>query len=91
VGPSAGLDDVEKIKFLTLLGLELRPLRSSSPYAVAIPTTLFSLLTHSVKDMKRLDEKEDGEEEFLLYLWWLKIRLLIREKYCILNMSASLW
>jgi hypothetical protein len=27
VGPRAGLDDVEKRKFLTLPGLELRPLR----------------------------------------------------------------
>jgi hypothetical protein len=26
MGPTAGLDDVEKRKFLTLLGLELRPL-----------------------------------------------------------------
>jgi hypothetical protein len=26
VGPRAGLDDVEKRKFLTILGLELRPL-----------------------------------------------------------------
>jgi hypothetical protein len=36
VGPTAGLDDVEKRKFLTLLGLELRPLgrpaRSQSLY-----------------------------------------------------------
>jgi hypothetical protein len=36
VGPITGLDDVEKIKFLTLPGLELRPLgrpdRSQSLY-----------------------------------------------------------
>jgi hypothetical protein len=36
VGPRAGLDDVEKRKFFTLLGLELRPLgrpaRSQSLY-----------------------------------------------------------
>jgi hypothetical protein len=31
VDPRAGMDDVEKRKFLTLPGLELRPLRSSSP------------------------------------------------------------
>jgi hypothetical protein len=30
VNPRAGLDDVEKRKFLTLQGLELRPLGSSS-------------------------------------------------------------
>jgi hypothetical protein len=31
VGPRAGLDDVKKKQFLTLPGLELRPLGSSSP------------------------------------------------------------
>jgi hypothetical protein len=31
VGPGAGLDDVEKRKFFTLLGFELRPPWSSSP------------------------------------------------------------
>jgi hypothetical protein len=31
VGPRARLDDVEKGKFFTLPGLELRPHRSSSP------------------------------------------------------------
>jgi hypothetical protein len=40
VGPRAGLDDVEKRKFLTLLGLELRPLASLSPYPVAVATAL---------------------------------------------------
>jgi hypothetical protein len=35
-----GLDDMEKLKFLTLLGLELRPLGSP----VAIPTTLPRLI-----------------------------------------------
>jgi hypothetical protein len=33
VDPRAGLDDVEKRKFLTLLGLELRLLRSIQPVA----------------------------------------------------------
>jgi hypothetical protein len=31
--------------------------RSSSPYPVTIPTTVFWLLTDSKKDVKRLDEK----------------------------------
>jgi hypothetical protein len=31
VDPRAGVDDVDKRTFLTLLGLELRPPRSSSP------------------------------------------------------------
>jgi hypothetical protein len=39
VGPGAGLDDVEKIKFLTIPGLELRPLgrpaRSQSLYLLS--------------------------------------------------------
>jgi hypothetical protein len=41
VGPRAGLDDVEKIKFLTLPGLELRslgrPARSQSLYLLRYP------------------------------------------------------
>jgi hypothetical protein len=41
VGPKAGLDDVETRKFLTLLGLELRP---SVVQPVAITTTLSRLL-----------------------------------------------
>jgi hypothetical protein len=36
--PRTGLDDVEKRKFLTQLGLELRPPQSFSPQPVAIPT-----------------------------------------------------
>jgi hypothetical protein len=38
VGPRAGLDDVEKRKFLTLPGLELRhPARSQSLYRLPYP------------------------------------------------------
>jgi hypothetical protein len=41
VGPTAGIDDVEKRKFLTLPGLELRPLgpqaRSQSLYRLRYP------------------------------------------------------
>jgi hypothetical protein len=41
VGPGAGLDDVEKTKFLTLPGLELRPLgrpaRGHSLYRLRYP------------------------------------------------------
>jgi hypothetical protein len=41
VGPRAGLDDVEKRKFLTLPGLELRllgrPARSQSLYRLSYP------------------------------------------------------
>jgi hypothetical protein len=43
VGPRAGLDDVEKKKFLTLTGLELRPLgrpaRSQSLYRLRYPSS----------------------------------------------------
>jgi hypothetical protein len=45
VGPRAGLDDVEKIKFFTLPGLELRPLdrpaRSQSLYRLSYPGSHF--------------------------------------------------
>jgi hypothetical protein len=44
VGPRAGLDDVEKRKFLTLPGLKLRPPRSSSLQPVSILTTLSWIL-----------------------------------------------
>jgi hypothetical protein len=44
VDPNAGLDDLEKRKFLTLPGLELRPLgrpaRSQSLYWLRYPGTL---------------------------------------------------
>jgi hypothetical protein len=41
----AGPADLEKTKFLTLVGLELPTTASSSPWAVAIQTTLSRLLT----------------------------------------------
>jgi hypothetical protein len=45
VDPRAGLDDVEKRKFLTLPGLELRPLRgparSQSLYRLRYPGSCF--------------------------------------------------
>jgi hypothetical protein len=44
VGPRAGLDDVEKIKLLTLPELELRPLsgpaRSQSLYRLSYPVSI---------------------------------------------------
>jgi hypothetical protein len=44
VGPRAGLDDMERRKFLTLPGLELRPLgrpaRRQSPYRLRYPGSL---------------------------------------------------
>jgi hypothetical protein len=44
VGPRAGLDEVEKRKFLTLWGLELRPLglpaRSQSLYRLSYPGSI---------------------------------------------------
>jgi hypothetical protein len=38
------LDDMEKLKFLTLPGLELRTFLSSSPQPVSIPTELPRLI-----------------------------------------------
>jgi hypothetical protein len=56
VGPRTGLVDVEKRKFFTLPGLELRPLRlparSQSPYRLRYPGSLFKPGTsriHSVQ------------------------------------------
>jgi hypothetical protein len=60
VNPRAGLDDVEKRKFLTLPGLELRPLcrpaLSQSLYRLSYPGSkylyvqiLFQLLLHPVR------------------------------------------
>jgi hypothetical protein len=53
VEPRAGLDDVEKRKFLTLLGLELRPLgrpaRSQSLYRLH-----YFVLTHNYKHNMKL-------------------------------------
>jgi hypothetical protein len=51
VGPRAGLDDVEKKKFLTLLGLEPqllgRPVRSQSLYPLRYPDSY----TSSIPDL----------------------------------------
>jgi hypothetical protein len=50
VGPRTGLDDVEKRKFLTLPGLELRPLSHPACSQFAIPNML-SRLPILVKDI----------------------------------------
>jgi hypothetical protein len=51
VGPRAGLDDVEKRKFLTLPGLELRPLcrpaRSQSLYLLRCEYHLINVIEYS--------------------------------------------
>jgi hypothetical protein len=58
VGLRAGLDDVERAKFLTLLGLELRPLgrpaRSQSLYRLRYPI----FITENVFDSKKGDHRE---------------------------------
>jgi hypothetical protein len=50
VGPRAGVDDVEKRKFLTLPGLELRPLRrpaySQSLYRLLYRGSQFKTLSY---------------------------------------------
>jgi hypothetical protein len=50
VDPRAGLDDVEKGKFMTLSGLQLDP---SVVQPVAIPTELSRLLFRKVQDLHR--------------------------------------
>jgi hypothetical protein len=51
VNPRAGLDDVEKRKFLTLPGLELRPLghpvRSQSLYRLCYPGSYVSCMRNN--------------------------------------------
>jgi hypothetical protein len=58
VGPRAGLDNVEKRTFLTLPGLEIRPLShpARTDYAMPAPTTLVPISTniHGVTSQKRL-------------------------------------
>jgi hypothetical protein len=49
VDPRAGLDDMEKRKFLTLPGLGTPTLRSSNLYPVAIPTELSWLICLCVR------------------------------------------
>jgi hypothetical protein len=65
VGPSTGLDDVEKRKFLTLLGLELRPLgrpvSSQSLYRLRYPSSLiffycFALLLYNLHHYRVLSK-----------------------------------
>jgi hypothetical protein len=46
----AGLNEMEKRKFLTLPGLELRPLGRPAHKLVAIPTMLFWLLNNLVEE-----------------------------------------
>jgi hypothetical protein len=56
VDPRAGLDDVEKRKFLTLPGHELRPLgrpaRSQSLYRYAIPAPLYKGISCNIVKKK---------------------------------------
>jgi hypothetical protein len=48
VDPRAGLEDVEKRKFLTLSGLELRPLGRPTRSQLLIPTALYLILKAQV-------------------------------------------
>jgi hypothetical protein len=53
VDPRAGLDDVEKRKFLILLGLELRLLGSQSLYRLSYPGSCGNII-----DLCKLPSKE---------------------------------
>jgi hypothetical protein len=57
VAPRAGLDDVEKRKFLTILGLELRLLGRPARSIVAIPTELSRNLTWKVVTLNLILKK----------------------------------
>jgi hypothetical protein len=77
VGPRAGLDDVEKRKFLTLPGPELRPLgrpdRSQSLYRLSYPgsegtqyviqmaVNICGLTEKSVKSLSNFSRKEERQ------------------------------
>jgi hypothetical protein len=56
VGPKAGLNDVEKIKFLTLPGLELwpfcRPARSQSLHLLRYPGSLVGINVNHYEENK---------------------------------------
>jgi hypothetical protein len=60
VAPRAGLDDVEKEKFLALLGLELRPLcrpaRSQSLYRLRYPGFSFKIFYRHKLKRRRCQE-----------------------------------
>jgi hypothetical protein len=59
VGPRTGLDDVEKRKFLTLPGLELRPLcrpaRSQSLYRLRYPAPYMDSRSYNLTDRPTMD------------------------------------
>jgi hypothetical protein len=61
VGPRGGLDDLEKRKFLTLRGLELRrlsrPARSQSLYRLCYPGSCFFLHIHRIILLPLVDPK----------------------------------
>jgi hypothetical protein len=63
VGPRAGLDEVDKRKFLILLGLELRPLGRP----VAIPTMLSHLLN---KNSVHNDIKNEMQSQQMLSVFF---------------------
>jgi hypothetical protein len=53
MGPRFDVDKVEKRKFLTLPGLELRPFRRPAPWPIATRTTL-SLLVFENRVLKKI-------------------------------------
>jgi hypothetical protein len=73
--PGAGLEDTEKIKFLTLPGLELRPLghpaHSQSLYRLRYPSshiTYITLLNNIMKPVCYLSQTISGKSTLIIFL-----------------------
>jgi hypothetical protein len=54
VDSTAGLDDMEKLKFLTLPGLELRPLLFRPQYIVVIPIYIYTEKNYNLIRLHRI-------------------------------------
>jgi hypothetical protein len=101
VGPKAGLDDVGKRKFLTLPGLELRPLgrpaRSQSLYRLRYPGSWTIILVYFKNCKLRLTMEIhcNKKESFkaLIWFWRKKLRSFENntEIYSKIQMPSLLW
>jgi hypothetical protein len=81
VDPRAGLDDVEKRKFLTPQGLELRPLRRpahrQSLYRLRYPGSQVHTVPTEIKITKRLKDKATVEVQYIIGLEELRVHVFI--------------
>jgi hypothetical protein len=88
VGPRTGLNDVEKMTFLSMPGLELRPLCRSSPLPVVIPTALSQFLSSSnTENISRRHEKCSRPEFWTRSLKSLQLNIT----QSVTNRSGGSW